>query len=486
MMHLENLLQAVKPLQIIGTTNKTVPCICFDSRQVKGNELFVAVKGAHVDGHRFLADVSAKGASIIVCEKLPEQLLETITYIVVENSAKALGLLADWYYGRPSHKMKVVAITGTNGKTTTTTLLYDLFTQLGYKCGLLSTVENRIAGEIYPSTHTTPDAVSIHRMLGEMVDNGCMYAFMEASSHAIHQQRVAGLNLAGAVFTNITHDHLEYHGNFQNYISAKKELFDNLSSEAFALINLDDNKGKVMVQNTQAKVYTYSLQNKANFKGKILDNNIAGLHLSINDKELITKLIGEFNAYNLLAGFGVATLLNQKEEEVLETLSSLNAAEGRFQMVNPGKTEITGIIDYAHTPDALEKVLNTILEMRNDNQKIITVFGCGGDRDKEKRPIMADIATRLSDKVIVTNDNPRTEDPNVILEEINKGVSIIHKKKTLTIADRQQAIKTAVALAGENDVILVAGKGHEKYQEINGVKHPFDDKLVLEEALSEI
>ncbi len=482
-MHLENLLQAVKTLQIVGNTNKIVHNICFDSRQVVQNDLFVAVRGAHVDGHKFLFDAVEKGASIIVCERLPEALSDKVTYIVVENSAKALGLLSDWYYGQPSSKMKVVAVTGTNGKTTTTTLLYDLFTALGFKCGLLSTVENRIAGKIYPSTHTTPDAVSIHRLMQEMVNAGCMYAFMEASSHAIHQQRVAGLHLAGAVFTNLTHDHLEYHGSFQNYILAKKELFDNLSKEAFALINIDDNKGKVMVQNTKAKVVSYSILDHANYKGKILDNNITGLQLTINSKELITRLIGEFNAYNLLAGFGVAMELGQKEEEVLETLSSLRAAEGRFQIVQAGNDDITGIIDYAHTPDAIEKVLNTILEMRNDGQRIITVVGCGGDRDREKRPIMADIASTLSDQTILTTDNPRTEEPATILEQMQQGIQIINRKKTLVITDRQEAIQTAVTLAQPQDIILVAGKGHEKYQEINGVKHPFDDMEVLIENL---
>jgi len=483
-MHLENLLQAVKTLQIVGNTNKIVHNICFDSRQVVQNDLFVAVRGAHVDGHKFLFDAVEKGASIIVCERLPEALSDKVTYIVVENSAKALGLLSDWYYGQPSSKMKVVAVTGTNGKTTTTTLLYDLFTALGFKCGLLSTVENRIAGKIYPSTHTTPDAVSIHRLMQEMVNAGCMYAFMEASSHAIHQQRVAGLHLAGAVFTNLTHDHLEYHGSFQNYILAKKELFDNLSKEAFALINIDDNKGKVMVQNTKAKVVSYSILDHANYKGTILDNTITGLQLTINSKELITRLIGEFNAYNLLAGFGVAMELGQKEEEVLETLSSLRAAEGRFQIVQAGNEDITGIIDYAHTPDAIEKVLNTILEMRNDGQRIITVVGCGGDRDREKRPIMADIASTLSDQTILTTDNPRTEEPATILEQMQQGIQIINRKKTLVITDRQEAIQTAVTLAQPQDIILVAGKGHEKYQEINGVKHPFDDRKILENALS--
>jgi len=483
MKHLEHLIQSVKVKRVEGTTQLHIDRIEFDSRKVQKGDLFVAVRGAHVDGHLFIKNAEEQGARIIICEKIPENVLSSVTYIEVENSAIALGVVAHYFYDQPSTKLKLVAITGTNGKTTTTTLLYDLFTQLGYKCGLLSTVENRIAGEIIPSTHTTPDAISISKLLAMMVDKGCTFAFMEASSHAIHQYRVAGLDFTGALFSNITHDHMDYHVNFNNYIDAKKMLFDQLSPNAFALTNIDDKKGLVMLQNTLASRKTYSLHSMADFKGKILENNLTGLHMLINQHEVFCKLIGDFNAYNIMAAYGCAMLLQQDEMEVLTKLSQLKSAEGRFDHFHNANQDITAIIDYAHTPDALEKVLETIRELRAEHQNIITVIGCGGDRDKLKRPKMANIACEYSHTVILTSDNPRSEDPDMILKDMELGVPITMKNKVLTISDRKQAIRTAVKLAQKSDIILVAGKGHEKYQEINGEKHPFDDKIELITAL---
>jgi len=484
MKHLEQLLQAVNVSRVEGTTNLQISRIEFDSRKVQLGDLFVAVKGAHVDGHQYINNAENQGARVIVCEQIPNDFKSDITYIKVENSAIALGIIAHYFYDQPSSQLKLVAVTGTNGKTTTTTLLYDLFTQLGYKCGLLSTVENRIAGRVIPSTHTTPDAVSISHLLSKMVDEGCSFAFMEASSHAIHQFRVAGLNFAGAIFSNITHDHMDYHVNFNNYIAAKKMLFDQLSSNSFALTNIDDRKGLVMLQNTAAIKKTYSLHEVADFKGKILENSLTGLHLLINNHEIYCKLIGDFNAYNILAAYGCAMLLGQDEMEVLTKLSELKSAEGRFDHFHHRDKEITAIIDYAHTPDALEKVLETIKELREDYQHIITVIGCGGDRDKLKRPKMANIACEYSNTIILTSDNPRSEDPELILKDMELGVPITMKSKVLVITDRKQAIRTAVKLANKSDIILVAGKGHEKYQEINGEKFPFDDKNELLTALN--
>ncbi len=485
MKHLENLIQAVEVREIVGTTQLLIDRIEFDSRKVLAGDLFVAVRGAHVDGHQFIPAVQTSGAKVIVCEQLPTLPYSDITYIVVENSAIALGVIAHYFYDRPSTQLKLVAVTGTNGKTTTTTLLYDLFTALGYKCGLLSTVENRIAGEVILSTHTTPDAISISNLLKQMVDAGCTFAFMEASSHAIHQYRVAGLEFEGAIFSNITHDHMDYHQTFANYIAAKKMLFDQLGSNAFALTNIDDKRGMVMVQNTKAVRKTYSLYTVADFKAKVLDNHLSGLHLLINDQEIYCKLIGDFNAYNLLAAYGCAMLLGQNSVDVLVQLSQLSSAEGRFDNFHIIDKDITGIIDYAHTPDALEKVLVTITELKTGGQRLITVVGCGGDRDKLKRPKMANLACELSDIVILTSDNPRTEDPAIILSDMERGIPVAMKNKVLTIADRRQAIRTAVQLASQSDIVLVAGKGHEKYQEVNGVKHPFDDKAVLMTSLLE-
>lgn len=485
MKHLENLIEAVDVLQVVGTTQLQIERIEFDSRKVLPGDMFVAVRGAHVDGHQFIGQVESVGAKVIVCEQLPQQPVASITYILVENSAVALGVIAHYFYGQPSRQLKLIAITGTNGKTTTTTLLYDLFSALGYKCGLLSTVENRIAGEVIPSTHTTPDAISISKLLRRMVDAGCTYGFMEASSHAIHQHRVAGLEFEGAIFSNITHDHMDYHQTFANYIAAKKMLFDQLGEHAFALTNLDDKRGMVMLQNTKAIKKTYSLYTIADFKAKVLDNHLSGLHLLINDREIYCKLIGDFNAYNLLAAYGCAMMLGQNPVDVLVQLSQLNSAEGRFDNFHNIDKDITGIVDYAHTPDALEKVLVTVNELKTPGQRVITVVGCGGDRDKLKRPKMANIACELSNFVILTSDNPRSEDPAAILADMELGIPIAMKNKVLTIADRKQAIRTAARLAQPSDIILVAGKGHEKYQEINGVKHTFDDKAELIASLTE-
>lgn len=440
----------------------------------------MAVKGTQVDGHRFIKKAIAQGAATIVAEVLPEDLPENIAFLKVENSAEALGQLASNFYDRPSEKLKLVGVTGTNGKTTTATLMYDLFTALGYKVGLLSTIQNVIAGKIIPATHTTPDAIALNALLADMVAQGCDYAFMEASSHAIHQRRVAGLHFSGAVFTNISHDHLDYHETFQAYIEAKKQLFDDLPKGSFALVNVDDKRGEVMLQNTKAKKYRYGLKRLADFKAKIIENSLLGLHLKLDNEEFHGRLIGEFNAYNLLTVYAVARLLDQDKTEVLTALSGLKAAEGRFDYLYNEQRKVIGIVDYAHTPDALEKVLTTIHDLKQSGQ-IITVVGCGGDRDKAKRPEMARIACKWSDQVILTSDNPRSEPPEQIIKEMEVGVPLEAVRKVLSITDRKQAIKTACRLAQTNDIILIAGKGHEKYQEINGIKHPFDDKQILKE-----
>ncbi len=455
----------------------------FDSRQAKPECLFVAVKGSQADGHRYIGKAIELGASAIVCEQLPEVIADGITYLVVENSAKTLGLIAANFYDNPSQKLILVGITGTNGKTTSVTLLYDLFTKLGYKVGLLSTVENKIAGQIAEATHTTPDAVTLNKLLAQMVDTGCEYAFMEVSSHAIHQHRISGLTYRGGVFTNITHDHLNYHGTFKEYINVKKQFFDNLPKTAFALTNIDDKRGEVMVQNTKAKIHTYSQKRLGDFKVKIIDNSLIGLQLDIDGQEIFARLIGEFNAYNLLSVYATAILLGMVKLEVLTALSQIKAAEGRFDFIQNHQTGITGIVDYAHTPDALEKVLKTINQLRTGAEQVITVVGCGGDRDKTKRPIMAKTACDYSNQVILTNDNPRTENAEAILKEMEVGIPPYATQKVITIANRQQAIKTACRLARKGDIILVAGKGHEKYQEINGIRHPFDDKKELENSL---
>lgn len=477
----KDILYKVPITSVSGSTDREVSGIAFDSRQVKASFLFIAIKGTQSDGHQFINASIKSGAAAVVCEVFPEALTEGVTYIQVADSNLALGIIASNYSGNPSSRLKLVGVTGTNGKTTTVTLLQRLFIALGYNTGLLSTVENRINAAVIPSTHTTPDAIQLNALLQQMVNQGCTHCFMEVSSHAIVQHRIAGLKFDGAVFTNITHDHLDYHKTFDEYIKAKKLFFDGLNSDAFALVNADDKRGMVMLQNTKAAKNTFALKSVATFKAKMKANTFHGLELEIDSKEIWFKQIGSFNAYNLLGVYATAVLLGEEKEEVLTQLSNIESARGRFeQVISPA--QVTGIIDYAHTPDALKNVLDTIVDLRKGNEKIITVIGCGGNRDAAKRPIMADIACKLSDKVILTSDNPRNEEPQDILSQMEKGVSITDRKKVMSILDRREAIKTACNLANAGDIILVAGKGHETYQEIKGVKHPFDDKEILKET----
>lgn len=481
MKKLSDILYKVSTTAAHGSTDIDIADVQIDSRKLTQGGLFVAVKGVAVDGHQFIDRALDLGAVAIVCEALPAQLKEGITYIQAGDSAEAAGIIAHNFYDQPSQKLKLVGVTGTNGKTTIATLLYKLFTCLGYQCGLLSTVENMVAEKVVPATHTTPDAVSLNALLKQMADAGCTHAFMEVSSHAVHQRRIAGLEFAGAVFSNITHDHLDYHKTFDEYIKAKKVFFDDLPSSSFALTNLDDKRGMVMLQNTKAKKYIYSLRSLADFKGKILENGLTGLVMTINDQEVHFRLIGEFNAYNLLAVYGVAVNLGEDKSQVLQCLSNSPGAEGRFEYMISARDRVIGIVDYAHTPDALINVLTTIKKLRSGKEQVITVVGCGGDRDKTKRPIMGEVACEHSDKVIFTSDNPRTEDPMQILADMEAGLNTAAKRKYVSIPDRKQAIKTAVSMAQPEDIVLIAGKGHEKYQEINGVKHHFDDKEMLRE-----
>ncbi len=486
MKELKDILYKVSLQTVVGSTTVPVSALSFDSRQVQPDGLFFAVRGTQVDGHQFITQAIEKGAKSIVCEQLPAETKEGITYVQVENAAQALAIAAANYYDHPSAKMKIVAITGTNGKTTVVTLLHQLFMKLGYNTGLLSTVVNKINYEPIVATHTTPDALQLNALLEKMVKAGCTHCFMEASSHAIVQHRTTGLQLAGAVFTNITHDHLDYHKTFEEYIKAKKGLFDNLPAAAFALVNVDDKRGRIMLQNTKAAKKTFALKSVADFKAKVFTNSLQGLELEIGSMgkpgvQAWFKLIGDFNAYNLLAAYGVAVLLDEEEGEVLTELTAVQPATGRFeQMISP--EGIVAIVDYAHTPDALKNVLETIQNVRTKNEQVICVVGCGGDRDKTKRPKMAAIAAQLSDKVILTSDNPRSEDPEQIIRDMQQGVGPAQTKKVLTITDRKEAIKAACMMAGKNDIVLVAGKGHETYQEIKGVKHDFDDKKVIAEV----
>lgn len=482
MRELKDILYKVSLTSSFGNMNVEVKGICFDSRKVQPGFLFVAVKGTLSDGHQFMDKAADLGAQVIVCEKLPDTVNESITYVTVKDSAQALGIIAANWYGNPSEKMKLVGVTGTNGKTTTVTLLYQLFTRLGYKAGMISTVENRVGDQVIPSTHTTPDPIQLNELLRKMVDVACAYAFMEVSSHAVDQERIAGLKFAGALFTNITHDHLDYHKTFENYIKAKKKYFDELSSDAFALVNADDKRGMVMIQNTKAKKYSFGLKKMVDYKGKIITNSIEGLELEVAGKSVWFKMIGDFNAYNLLGVYGAAVLLGEESDEVLTQLSSLRGAPGRFELVSPG-SKFTAIVDYAHTPDALKNVLETIAQFRTGQEQVITVVGCGGNRDKTKRPLMASIACRLSDKVVLTSDNPRDEDPMDIIRDMQTGILPTEARKTLVIADREEAIKTACMMANGKDIVLIAGKGHETYQEIKGVKHPFDDREVVDRML---
>ena len=479
---LSDILINVTPVSTLGATNVATGSLCIDSRKVVAGSTFIAVHGTLSDGHSFIDKAIEQGAVAIVCELLPEVRKDDITYIQVKNSAEAAGLMADAFYGFPSKQLKVVGVTGTNGKTTTVTLLYNLFEKLGYKCGLLSTVQNHIHDKIEVSTHTTPDSISIHELLSRMVAAGCTYAFMEVSSHAIHQHRIAGIRFVGGIFTNITHDHLDYHKTFDEYIRVKKSFFDELPADAFALTNADDKRGMVMLQNTKAAKNTYSLKVPAIIKGKVLDNDLAGLMMVIDGQEAHFRMIGTFNAYNLLAVYGAAKLLGEDKMTILAVLSGLQGAQGRFETHMSPRDKILGIVDYAHTPDALINVLATINQLRRNGQQLFTVIGCGGDRDKTKRPIMAQVACEHSDKAILTADNPRSEDPETILNEMEAGLTGPQKRKSLRITDRREAIKVAVTLAQPGDVVLIAGKGHETYQEIKGVKHHFDDKEVLAEA----
>ncbi|ACU64375.1 UDP-N-acetylmuramoyl-L-alanyl-D-glutamate--2,6-diaminopimelate ligase [Chitinophaga pinensis] len=480
---LRDILYNVSIREVHGSTDTAVNSLSIDSRAVTQGGAFIAIKGVHADGHLFIDKAIAQGAAVIICEELPQSLADDLTYVLVNSSATAAGVIAGNYYDNPSHKLKLVGVTGTNGKTTIATLLFRLFSKLRFHCGLLSTVQNQIGDKVVPATHTTPDAIHLNALLADMVDEGCEYVFMEVSSHAVHQQRIAGLKFAGGIFSNITHDHLDYHKTFDEYIKVKKAFFDGLPTTAFALTNLDDKRGNVMLQNTRAKKQSYSLKTVADFKGKILENNLTGLIMTVNEKEVHFRLIGEFNAYNLLAVYGTAILLGQDKDEVLQALSDLSGAEGRFDYITSAKDRIIGIVDYAHTPDALLNVLATIKNLRKGNEQVITVVGCGGDRDTAKRPVMAAAATEHSDKVILTSDNPRSEDPVAIIQQMEAGIPVHQKRKALSITDRKEAIKTAISLANPDDIILIAGKGHEKYQEIQGVKHPFDDKKVLLEML---
>ena len=477
---LSDILYKTRLEEIIGSTNVAISSVTFDSRKVKKDSLFIATRGTASDGHHYIEVAIENGAVAIVCEDLPETLNENITYVKVLDSSASLGYIACNFYDNPSEKLKLVGITGTNGKTTTVTLLFNLFRGLGYNVGLLSTVENKINATVIPSTHTTPDALALNELLAKMVEAGCQYAFMEVSSHAIVQHRITGLKFTGAAFSNITHDHLDYHKTFEEYIRAKKMFFDHLQDDAFALTNKDDRNGSVMLQNTKAKKYSYGLKSIADFKCRVVENHLNGLLLSIDNQEVWVKLIGSFNAYNVLVVYSIALLLKQDKVQVLTTLSNLNSVEGRFQYIK-SKNGIVAIVDYAHTPDALKNVLETIKDIRTGNEQVITLVGCGGDRDAAKRPIMAQIACEYSNKVILTSDNPRSEDPEAILNQMQAGISPVEMKKTLRISDRKEAIRTAVAFAKEGDIILIAGKGHEKYQEIKGVKHPFDDFEIVKE-----
>ena len=478
---LKDILYKVSLVSTYGDMESSVVQLAFDSRKVSKGTAFVAMKGTQVDGHQYMDQAVQKGATAVICEVMPETKAPQVTYVQVTDTAKALGIMAANFYEHPSENLKVVAITGTNGKTTIATLLHQLYLELGHSCGLLSTVENKINQEVIPATHTTPDALSINELMVKMLQAGCTHCFMEASSHAIVQERMAGMKISGAVFTNISHDHLDYHGSFDEYIKAKKKLFDELPRDAFALVNADDKRGLVMLQNTKAQKHTYGLKYPADFKGKIISNTLHGLELDIQGKAVWFRLIGSFNAYNLLATLGTAILLGEEEEETMMQLSKLKGAQGRVETIT--YNGIMAIVDYAHTPDALENVLKTIQGVRTGGEQVITVVGCGGNRDKEKRPIMAHIAAQLSDKVILTSDNPRNESPADILKDMEAGINPVALRKVLTISDRREAIKTACAMAAKGDIILIAGKGHETYQEIQGVRYPFDDRAVAKELL---
>jgi UDP-N-acetylmuramoyl-L-alanyl-D-glutamate--2,6-diaminopimelate ligase len=485
LIELKNILYKVNLDKVIGSTSIAIESIHFDSRKVSKNDVFVAISGTINNGHDFIETAVTNGASAIICETLPTQISESTTYVEVKNSSVALAIMASNYYEIPSENLKLIGITGTNGKTTIATLLYQLFKKAGYKVGLLSTVKIMVDDKEFPATHTTPDSITINKYLNEMNEVGVEYCFMEVSSHGIHQNRTEGLHFAGGIFTNLSHDHLDYHQTFAEYRDVKKSFFDNLPASAFSLINIDDKNGLVMLQNTASKKYTYALKSYANYRGQILENQLNGLLLKINDNEVWTKLIGNFNAYNLLAIYGAADLLGLESVENLRFISELDSVAGRFQYLI-SDDNITAIVDYAHTPDALKNVLETLNCIRTKNEELITVVGCGGDRDKTKRPKMANIASALSTKVIFTSDNPRSEQPERIIEEMEAGVEPQNFKKTMSITDRKQAIKTACQLANPHDIILVAGKGHETYQEINGERIDFDDYKIVDQFLKQL
>ncbi len=479
---LQDILKGIDVLKTIGTVNVKISSVNFDSRQAAPNSVFVAVKGTQVDGHIFINKAIELGSRVIVCEKVPKQPNKEVTYVQVKSTGKTLGCLASNFFDNPSSKLTLIGVTGTNGKTTIVSLLFELFRKLGYKAGLLSTIENKIEDEVIGSTHTTPDPVQMNNLMNKMVETGCSYCFMEVSSHSIHQDRIAGLDFNGGIFTNLTHDHLDYHKTFDDYIKTKKKYFDELPSTAFALSNIDDKNGRIMLQNTKAHKKTYAFKTMSDFKGKIIENQFEGLQLNIEGKDFWCRLVGKFNAYNILAVYSAAILAGENKEEVLTALSSVNIVDGRFDFFRAG-SNITGIIDYAHTPDALKNVLNTIDAIRTKNETLITVFGAGGDRDPKKRKMMGKIAGQFSDRIILTSDNPRSEDPDTIIEDIKSGVEPNNSAKVISNTNRREAIKTACVLANPGDIILVAGKGHEKYQEIKGVKYPFNDKEILKEFL---
>ena len=483
-MKIKEILANCNLVEIKGDKDIDVQDITFDSRKVGEGSLFFAIRGSQVDGHNYITKAVENGAKAIVCEQLPESLAENVTYIQVDNSAYVLGVGANNFYGNPSKRLKLVGVTGTNGKTTIATLLYRLFSNAGYVCGLLSTIENIVSREIIPSTHTTPDPIELNQLLSKMVAAGCEYAFMEVSSHSIDQDRIAGLNFAGGIFTNLTHDHLDYHKTMANYRNAKKKFFDQLPTNAFALTNLDDKNGSFMLQNTQAQKLSYALKHDADFKGIVLESHFDGMLLKINGTEVFSQLVGNFNASNILAIYGTALSLGFDKDELLVEISKLKGANGRFDMVY-SSCGIVGIIDYAHTPDALENVLSTINNVRDHKENLITVVGCGGNRDTSKRPEMAAVAVKMSDRVILTSDNPRFEDADEIIRQMRTGIATECLGKVLSITNRGEAIRTAVALAQKGDIILIAGKGHENYQEINGIKNHFDDKEKLSEAFKE-
>ncbi|GAB3289659.1 Mur ligase family protein [Hymenobacter tenuis] len=481
---LSALLNAITVRAQHGPSDVVVSSLTLDSRQAGPGTVFFALRGTATDGHQFIPKAVELGAAVVVAEELPTELNPATTYVQVPDSAEAMARMAAEFYGHPSRKLQLVGITGTNGKTTCATMLHKLFRELGYHCGLLSTVQNQIDEEVIPATHTTPDAIRLNELLARMLKAGCTHVFMEVSSHSVVQHRVTGLHFAGGIFTNLSHDHLDYHGTFDAYLKAKKGFFDMLPKSAFALTNADDKRGPVMLQNVLGRRETYSMRGAATFRGRLIENAVHGLHLEVDGCEVQFRLIGVFNAYNLLAIYGAAVLLGEEPTEVLTVLSGLTSAPGRFEPVVSERVRITGIVDYAHTPDALENVLQTIADIRQPSQQVITVVGCGGNRDGAKRPIMARLATQLSDRAVLTSDNPRFEDPQDILSQMQAGVPVENLGKVLTIPDRREAIKTAVALANPGDIVLVAGKGHETYQEIKGIRSDFDDKQVLVEMFS--